>query len=112
MRSDKRGCDLRGYIERLAESHARRLQSQSQRHSVDELHRDEMHSVHFFDLINMGNVRMVESGGGSRLANETLHAIAMRSNICRQNLQRNFAVEFCILGQIHLAHPARAELRD
>jgi len=44
--------------------------------------------------------------------NEPGHAIAIRSNIRRQNLQRNFTTEFHVLGQIHLTHPARAEFGD
>ena len=35
----------------------------------------------------------------------------MRSDVGRQNLQRNFAIELRFLCQIHLTHAARANLR-
>ncbi len=36
----------------------------------------------------------------------------MGGNLRGQNLQRDFAIEFGILGQIHLAHPARPDFGD
>jgi hypothetical protein len=40
------------------------------------------------------------------LRDRTLHSIAIRSNIDRQNLQRDFAIELRVLSNIHVAHPA------
>jgi len=39
------------------------------------------------------------------------HPVRMSSNISRQNLQSNLAIEFRILRQIDFAHPACAKLR-
>jgi len=57
------------------------------------------------------NVRMIERGRGFRFLNETAHAVLVCSKVSGENLQRNFAIKFCVLGQIHLTHPARADLR-
>src|SRR6267378_1583720 len=55
---------------------------------------------------------MVQRRSGSRLLHKALHSIRVSSNISGQNLQRNFAIKFRVLGQINLAHPACADLGD
>src|SRR4030095_7411828 len=35
----------------------------TERLTIDELHRDEIHSIRFADLVNMRNVLMIERGG-------------------------------------------------
>src|SRR5437667_4850349 len=79
--------------------------------AVDELHGDEVRAIALTNLVDMRDVRMIEGGGSFGLANESLHAIAMRSDLGGKNLQCNFAIELRILRQIHLAHPALAKLR-
>src|SRR5206468_10782845 len=62
------------------------------------------------DLVNCDDVRMIQRRSGLRLLHEPPHAIRMSSNIRRQNLQRNFAIQLCILRQINFTHSARANL--
>ena len=83
----------------------------AQGHAIDELHHDEVGSFVFTNLMDLGDVRMIERGGRLRLTNEPLHTIAIRSNIRRQNFQRDSAIELGVLRQIHLTHPAHADLR-
>ncbi|MDX6577548.1 MAG: hypothetical protein QOE96_3501 [Blastocatellia bacterium] len=52
----------------------------------------------------------IERSRGFRFTSETLHPLMIRCEVCGQNLQRYLAIEFRILRQIHLAHPARADL--
>src|SRR2546421_1242619 len=54
---------------------------------------------------------MIQGRRSLCLLNKAPHAILMNRNISRQDLQRNFAIEFRVLRQKHLAHPARTELR-
>ena len=42
--------------------------------------------------------------------NEAAHAVAISSDLGRQNLERNLAIEFRIERQVHLAHSALAKL--
>ena len=79
--------------------------------AFDKLHRDEVHAVSFTNFINVSDVGMVERRRGFCLLNETAHAILVCSKVSRQNLQSNFAIKFCVLRQINLTHPARADLR-
>ena len=84
----------------------------AQRHAVNKLHRNEVHAVSFTNFIDVSDVGMVERGGRLRFANEPLHPIAIRGYVCGQNLQRDFAIEFRVLRQIHFAHSTFADLRD
>jgi len=38
------------------------------------------------------------------------HAILIGGEVGRKNLERNLPIEFGVLGQVHLAHPACADL--
>src|ERR1700752_664050 len=81
----------------------------AQRHSVNKLHGDEVHTVAFVDFMDGGDVWMVERRCRLRLADESLQTIAIRSKVGRKNLQRNFSSEFGVRGQIHLAHTTGAD---
>ena len=83
-----------------------------QRLAVYKLHRDEVRTVAFSNLVDVGNVRMIKCRGRFRLLNETPHAVLVCREVSRQNLQRNFAIKFCILRQVHFTHSARTNLRD
>ena len=83
----------------------------AQRLPFDELHRDEVQVVRFADFVDVRDVRMIESGRRLRFANEPLHPITVRSHLGGQNLQRNFAIQLCILRQVNFAHSAFADLR-
>ena len=80
-----------------------------QRDSVDEFHRDEIRAIVFPDLKDLRDVWMVERSSRLRLAHKPLHAIAMRSNISRQDFQRDLAIEPGVLRQIDFTHSAGAE---
>jgi hypothetical protein len=69
-----------------------------------------VHIVAFANLVNVGDVGMIQCGGGLGFANKPPHAIAVRGDIRRQDLQRDFAIQFSIVSKIHLAHPAFAML--
>ena len=78
--------------------------------ALDVLHRDEMQPINFTNLVDVRDVWMIQRGRGFRFTNETFHPVAIRSHIRRKNFQRNFAIEFRVLRQIHLAHSTLANL--
>ena len=71
-----------------------------------------MQPINFTNLVDVRDVWMIQRGRGFRFTNETFHPVAIRSHIRRKNFQRNFAIEFRVLRQIHLTHPARAEFAE
>src|SRR5467141_2159724 len=79
--------------------------------AVDELHGDEIHAVALTNFMDGRNVWMIESGRSLGFANEAFHAIRLRRNFRRQNLQRNFAIQLVVTLQILFAHSAFANLR-
>ncbi len=81
----------------------------AQRLAIDELHRDEVRAIGFTNLVDVRDVRMIEGRGRLCLANEAFHPFAIRGNLGRQKLQRNFTIEFCVLRQINLTHSARTD---
>ena len=60
----------------------------------------------------MRHVGMAERGGGLGFLHEAPHAIGIVRHFRRQNLQGDGTIEIQILGKIHLAHAARAQLGD
>ena len=83
----------------------------AQRDSIDKLHRDEVSALTLTNFIDVRNVRMIERGGRLRLLSKTAHPVLIRSKLGGKNLQGDFAIEFSVLRQINLAHPARANFR-
>ncbi len=53
---------------------------------------------------------MAEAGGVPRLALEALDELVVARVPLVEHLQRDLAPELLVLGQIHLGHPAGAEL--
>ena len=70
-----------------------------------------MSFINFVNFVNMSDVRMIQGGSGFGFLHKTRHAVLIRSNLGRQNLQSNFAIQFCIPREIHLAHSALAQFR-
>ena len=70
-----------------------------------------MNAVHVLDRVNGHDVRMVQGGDGLGLPLEPAQALG-RSHLGRQNLQRDLATEFRVLGNIDIAHAAGAKLLE
>ena len=84
----------------------------TERLAVYELHRHEVHTVALPDFIDVSDIRMIQSGRGFRLAHKPFHSIAIRCQVRGQNFQRDFAIKFCVLREVHFAHAPRAQLGD
>src|SRR5882724_8093351 len=80
--------------------------------AVDQLGRDIVFAVYLTDLINSQNVRVIESRRGFGFLDKAAQLVGVLAEFFVQKLDSHSAVKFCVLSQIHLAHPARADLRD
>src|SRR5207237_3007014 len=76
-----------------------------------ECSRDEVTRVRLVNLVDGDNVRMIQGGSSFCFLHKALHPIRVRRDFSGQNLQRHFAIELRILGQVHFTHSACADLR-
>src|SRR6267143_1955591 len=84
----------------------------AQRSAINKFHRDEVSLIVVPNLEDLRNIRMAQCRRRFSFANETLHPIPIRCDICGKNLQRDFTIELCVLSKIDLAHSARADFGD
>ena len=103
--------DLRRDGERLFQHQRFALDSRVERLTLDVLHGDEATSVFFADLVNGADVRMIQLGCCSRFSHKSLSCLLICHQTFGQELDRDFAIELRVLGQINLAHPARTKWR-
>ena len=83
-----------------------------QRLALEQLHRDEALPLDLVDRVDGADVRMVERGGGPRLALEARLGIAVARPLGREKLERHGAPELQVLGAVDDAHAAGPELLD
>ena len=84
----------------------------AQRPSLDEFHGDERRPVDLVDLVDGGDVGMVDGGRGLSLADEALDPLVVGRDVLRQDLERDLPAELRVLGGVDDAHAAAAELVD
>jgi hypothetical protein len=97
--------------EQLSEFSAFLMNLLAQGDAIDKLHRDEVHALALANFMDGCDVRMIERGRGLRFLFEAPHPILIGSQISGKNFQGNLAMQPRIFREIHLAHPARANLR-
>jgi hypothetical protein len=83
-----------------------------QRHPVQKLHGNERPALIRCDFIYGADVGVVQGRRGARLSAKAFERERVLCNILRQELQRDKATEFCVLGLVDHTHPATAELLD
>ena len=69
-----------------------------------------MRAVGFTDFVDRDDIGMIERRNGSGLTDKPAHAVSIFGEFRWQNFQRDATVEFRVLGQVHFAHPALADL--
>ena len=87
-------------------------QNVRKRLTLDELHHEVVNSVLVTDIVNRADVRMIETRDRSGLALETSSHLRARSEIARQDLDCDAAVEARIACAEYFAHAAGADARD
>jgi len=80
-----------------------------ERLAFDELHHERGRATAVFNVIDGGDVRVIERGKHLRFAREPRKAIRIAGQRRRQNLDGDIAAKFRITRAIHLSHPAGAE---
>ena len=76
------------------------------------LHSDEAPAFRHADLINGGDVRMIERGGGLCFVLEAPHPVGIGGQIYRQELERDLAAKPRVSSRVDLTHSASAQQRD
>jgi hypothetical protein len=80
-----------------------------QRFALDQLQHQRVGSLERHDLVQRGDVRLIERRQHLRLAFEARQALRVAHELFRQQLQRDFAPEARIARAIDLAHAAGTE---
>jgi hypothetical protein len=75
-------------------------------------HRNERLPLPGADLIDRRDVRMVDRALRLCLTQEPLLGLGSLRGRFAQELQRDFAMQMDVFGEIHHAHPARADVLD
>src|SRR5262249_5894732 len=77
-----------------------------------ELHRDVVEAGFFADVINRDDVGMVQGGSSTGFLPEAAHSFVVTGEFCAEHLERDFTVEFCVAGQVYVAHPSGSDVSD
>ena len=83
-----------------------------QRQAVEELHDDEGAAVFLADVVDGADVGMVQRRRSLRLAPEALQSLRVLGHVFGQELERDETVEPGVLGLVHDAHSAAAQLAN
>jgi hypothetical protein len=102
-------ADLEDYIE-LKRFPMREMLTQGL--AFDQLGGDIVLAVYLTDLINGQNVGVIECGSCLGFLNKTIQLVCVLAEFFVEKFDSDFAVQFCVLGQVHLTHPARADFGD
>src|SRR5580765_1365148 len=82
----------------------------SKRFAIDPFGGDIVFAIYLADLVNRQNIWVIKSGGGFGFLFETGKFVPVLTKFFGEELDRNLAVEPCVLGQIYLAHTAGPDL--
>src|SRR5258706_40107 len=81
-----------------------------QRQPVKKLHCDKSFAVHFANVVNSANIRMIQCGCGLRFDLKTGQGMSVPGNLCGQELERDKTVQPRVFRLVDDAHPPAAQL--
>lgn len=110
MRRGQRAARLNGNLENVDQLNPR-VDAAAQGLAVDEFGGNEIYIAADTDFIDGEDVWMVKSGDGARFLDKPLKALLILRDVFWKNLDRDGAIQLRVLGQINVAHAARADLR-
>jgi hypothetical protein len=67
--------------------------------------------IGFANFVDGGYVGVLQAGGRPRFPNKPPNPVWVGSQLCRQDLQSNGAIEPGILSEVDFSHPPHAEQR-
>ena len=111
VREAKRREDLARVVDR--DGHRRgpaREDQLLQRAAVEVLHRDVVRALGLAAVVDRDDVRVRQAGGVLRLAAEALDELLVARVTVVEDLDRDVPAELLVLGEVHVGHPAGAEL--
>ena len=112
VRRVQRVGDLNGQIEEPAQRHRLAVDLFFQRAAFEQLEHDEGTPLVLADFVDGADVGMIQRRRGARFAEEALDRQAIGRRLGKQQFERDASPEDQILGEIHLAHAAAAELLE
>src|SRR5205085_5673553 len=104
--------DLQGDVERCADGQRPALDQACEAFARDVLHSDERQAIRLPKLINGGDVRMVERGGGLRFFEQALLRAVVRAGLLCNEFQRDDSIQSQVNGFVDFAHSALPDSFD
>src|SRR6185369_7210852 len=104
--------DLRRGVDGLARRESAARELAAERFALEELLDDVGSALMLPDVVDRGDVGMVEDAGGFRLLLEATQAIRVLRERGRQDLDRDVAPEARILRAVDLSHAPGADLAE
>ena len=83
-----------------------------ERLALEQFHDHELLPVVLTDVVQRADVGMAEGRDDARFAQEAIHRLRIAAGLDGQQLDGDVATETGVLGLIHHAHTAAAQLRD
>src|SRR5271163_1102365 len=110
MRGIQRIRDLDGEGQNQLRLHRTPRYAMLQRQPIEKLHSDEGLSLLVINLMDRADVRMIQCGGSFSFALKTGKCLRVFGHVVGQELEGNKAAELYVLGFVHHAHTAAAQL--
>ena len=110
VRRVERLGDLFRHAQGLSERQRAAAQPALERLAADVLHGDAGTTVEGGDLVDGADERMIERGGGARLAKELLQAVALAGR--GDELEGDLPMEHHVIGETDLPHASAADDLD
>ena len=112
VRPRQPGGDTLGDGQHSIDGQSSRTDQLAQRVTAHHLHHDEADAVLLADIVDGGDVRVVEPRREARLLLEPRPPLGVGGDFGRQHLDRNVAVEPGVGGLVDRTHAALADLGD
>src|SRR5438309_1769572 len=110
MRSHERRSDLHGDIEHFIYLHMGSHHALAQGLALDELSGDKMTRIDLANLEDGQNVWVVQRRGRPRFLLKASHPLVVPGETSRQYLDRDFATQAHIFGQVNVTHSSGADV--
>ncbi len=103
---------LEAYINNVGCGESVTFHSRGKVGAIHVLHGDKMDAVRLANLVDVGDVRVVDGGCRFRLTEETRPALFALRKLWGKDLERHRPVELGVARAVHFSHTARADRLD
>ena len=109
VRDAQRVGELDADVEHLGDLHRPAGHALAERLAAQQLHHDERRRLVHADVVDGADAGMAQGAGRAGFEPESIERLLILDGVGGQDLQRHLPAQPFVLGQIHDAHPARAE---